>query len=271
MKLTITTSYDKARQLQKQLAQFRDITVEIDEFEIYSLQNSHGLVEVFITSYVTEENATGYITEEQEKKINELIEAILSQQQRSGGAIGSTSPCHGEGSEIETRPDRTRESRFVSFLKESNKIEREFSKQALRDAISAWYYAETCFSQIELTVLDVLNIHQELLCDINPRVAGRIRECAVTIAGKLKPFVSIHLIESDIQNWIDKWWYVKNLSEDELKQSHIEFEAIHPFEDGNGRVGRILWNLMRLRNGYGIQIIHEGVEQFEYYKWFENT
>lgn len=57
-----------------------------------------------------------------------------------------------------------------------------------------------------------------------------------------------------------------HLSEEEL--SKLEFEKIHPFEDGNGRVGRMLYNINRLNAGLDLHIIHEGKEQIEYYKWF---
>ena len=53
------------------------------------------------------------------------------------------------------------------------------------------------------------------------------------------------------------------------KRTHIDFEQLHPFEDGNGRVGRILYNIHRVTLGLPIHIIHEGEEQMEYYKWFK--
>jgi hypothetical protein len=63
----------------------------------------------------------------------------------------------------------------------------------------------------------------------------------------------------------------KSTKEVFIKQWHINFEGIHPFEDGNGRIGRILMNLQRLSVGLPILIIHEGEEQFEYYKWFKKN
>ena len=60
-----------------------------------------------------------------------------------------------------------------------------------------------------------------------------------------------------------------NVDEETIEQDHIWFEKIHPFEDGNGRTGRILMNIQRLNAGLPLLIIHEGKEQMEYYKWFQ--
>ena len=49
---------------------------------------------------------------------------------------------------------------------------------------------------------------------------------------------------------------------------HHEFESIHPFGDGNGRVGRLLLNLLRVQNGLPFTIV-QAKQRFEYYESIE--
>ncbi len=44
---------------------------------------------------------------------------------------------------------------------------------------------------------------------------------------------------------------------EELAELHAEFERIHPFPDGNGRVGRLVLNLLLVRWGYPPAVIHK--------------
>ena len=56
-------------------------------------------------------------------------------------------------------------------------------------------------------------------------------------------------------------WYKNNKSRIHplklVAEFHARFEKIHPFEDGNGRTGRVLLNAMLLNNGYPPLIIRK--------------
>jgi Fic family protein len=50
--------------------------------------------------------------------------------------------------------------------------------------------------------------------------------------------------------------------------AHLDFESIHPFRDGNGRVGRLLSNWILMRSGYP-PIIIENREKRRYFSALE--
>jgi len=151
----------------------------------------------------------------------------------------------------------------IEFLENSNWIEREYSKRAMDDSLHAWNFAKRHAHMINLDFIK--SVHQELMINLNPRIAGNIRTCSVYIGNN--ELLTPEKIEETLTKWIKK--YSKPKNDLEIKEAHIKFEKIHPFEDGNGRVGRIIMNTQRLNVGLPILIIHEGEEQLNYYQWFK--
>ena len=58
---------------------------------------------------------------------------------------------------------------------------------------------------------------------------------------------------------------------EKIKQWHIDFEYIHPFEDGNGRVGRLLYLIHTILLELPIHIIKNDTKYEKYYPWFRDN
>jgi len=153
----------------------------------------------------------------------------------------------------------------LEFLRESNAIEREYSQIALEDAQLAWNYAIN--NKPAVTIDYILEIHRLLMRRLWPDIAGKFRTENVYIGHSKKIFISRVLFCAQLQKLVCEPMSDPKYT-DPIKV-HVNFEEIHPFLDGNGRTGRILYNIHRLKLNLPIHIIHEGAEQFDYYKWFK--
>jgi len=148
------------------------------------------------------------------------------------------------------------------FLEESNKIENVFDRDSLKQAVRAWEYVT---SQKELTPEVILKTHGVLMRNQNLRTEekGCFRRVGVKIGARYG--LEWWLIKEAVKKWCEDT--EKSKSKEEIKQNHIAFEIIHPFIDGNGRVGRILLNWQRIKNGLPILVIRNA-EKYLYYAWF---
>ncbi len=68
---------------------------------------------------------------------------------------------------------------------------------------------------------------------------GRFKSFDNTIGGVI-PTVSPEEVEDAIDKLLFEYEYIKAKSLEDITDFHFRFESIHPFYDGNGRIGRIV-------------------------------
>lgn len=71
-------------------------------------------------------------------------------------------------------------------------------------------------------------------------------------------------VSKEIKKLLKKYNATKKKTLQEIVEFHYEFEKIHPFQDGNGRVGRLIMFKECLRNGITPFIIEDDIKEFYY-------
>ena len=112
--------------------------------------------------------------------------------------------------------------RFMDFLQQSLAKERALSLNFIKE------------------------VHAVLCKDAIEGVAGRFKEIPNLVVGADFVPTPPYLVPTDLQNWLldlAAQLAAAKSAEDKIAaicRQHIRFERIHPFSDGNGRVGRAL-------------------------------
>lgn len=115
----------------------------------------------------------------------------------------------------------------------------------------------------------ILLLHRMLILNIDEDIAGRFRKAGEYVR------VGTHIASAPekIEDMIVKMLYDYKARYDSttivqrLARLHLTFEHIHPFIDGNGRIGRVLINYLLLREGY-VPVNIKFVDRQKYYTAF---
>jgi Fic family protein len=129
-------------------------------------------------------------------------------------------------------------------------------------------YIETKSKEQELNFDIILSLHKMLISNIRDEIAGRFRKKDewVRVGDHIAP--NPLEVTDRLQKVLTE--YNSNSAESIVKRIarfHLGFEYIHPFCDGNGRIGRVLNNYLLIRGGY-VPINIKFIDRSKYYNAF---
>lgn len=165
-------------------------------------------------------------------------------------------------------------------LKETEKIllNQEISRLVnVREVFEAKNLAQVMeFTRLKYRESDVskeliLLLHKMLLNGIDDQIAGRFRgpNEYVRVGDHIAP--APEQVERMIEQLLDDYYTEAELYFlDKIAYFHLEFEHIHPFNDGNGRIGRVLINYQLAQNGFPSIIIRDKEKQVYYTSFRED-
>ncbi|MFH1683116.1 MAG: Fic family protein [Candidatus Woesearchaeota archaeon] len=116
----------------------------------------------------------------------------------------------------------------------------------------------------------ILEWHQQLFNDTKSDISGRLREYLVRVGSYLAPdWQDLPGLLKDYFKWCVK--NNKTMNPVELAaRAHYKFEKIHPFGDGNGRVGRLIIAYTLRKHSYPLLTI-EYKKRKSYYHALSKT
>lgn len=146
-------------------------------------------------------------------------------------------------------------------LKEHNEVKgQEYALDFLNDVLK---------TKESLSVRLIREFHALVLND-DFKNRGKFKQENNIILGDKFQTTPFYQVEEKLQELIDNFLKSKENIVEKVAKFHAEFEKIHPFNDGNGRTGRLLMNLELMKNGYPITII-KNENRNDYYNALEKA
>jgi Fic family protein len=102
----------------------------------------------------------------------------------------------------------------------------------------------------ELSIDMILSLHKMLLSNIRDDVAGRFRKDDEWVRVGNHIAADPQKVLEQVEEMLVDYYYSDENIIKKIALFHLRFEHIHPFVDGNGRIGRVLNNYLLIRERF---------------------
>lgn len=130
-------------------------------------------------------------------------------------------------------------------------------------------YIDKKAKEQELTLEMILSLHKMLISNIRDDVAGRFRKDDEYVR------VGNHIAPNprEVVGRLEKMLAEYNAASHDnvikrIAKLHLTFEHVHPFVDGNGRIGRVINNYLLIREGF-VPVNIKFIDREMYYEAFK--
>lgn len=174
-------------------------------------------------------------------QIEALARQLLRQESLASSRIEGLSLSHKRLGEATYDPGRRRDPEALAVLA---------NIEAMHQAIAVGADAS------RITQRTVLDLHRTLMSEVESKIAGRIRTKQNWVGGRWHTPVGAEFVPpppeeagpllTDLARFLNRTDLPPTL---QAALAHAQFETIHPFADGNGRIGRCLIHVVYRRRG----------------------
>ncbi|MCL1991027.1 MAG: Fic family protein [Defluviitaleaceae bacterium] len=132
----------------------------------------------------------------------------------------------------------------------------------------AFEYVLACVNNDEPLSISLVNQVHRRLMDRLAYDAGTFKQHENAILGADLVTATVRQTPMLMQQWVENTAYQLSVANEDgvievITSSHIEFEKIHPYSDGNGRTGRMLMNFLLLKTDH-YPLIIKGAQRTAY-------
>lgn len=163
----------------------------------------------------------------------------------------------------------------LQLLFEKNIVMGTHTLDDVQETVNSFYTFDMVLDRIDenLTLEMIKEWHASLmyrtrLYDIG--LAGVFKKYQNRILGSKFDTANPWEVEDKLNELIEKFYSLKNVTIYDIARFHFEFECIHPFQDGNGRIGRFIYLKQLLDNRLDLKYMN-GESADEYKKALEES